>query len=235
VDFQCHSNERSFFVETTTITIPIATSRTGLSHGIEDSGPKFYGTAIKNEVIQKSKQVAGLDRPALIFVTTLHWELSAIGLQTHHLEELLVGSSVITASLSRETGSAVGSPRNEATFDHSLFFESRTNVPRRQHFSGVLVGGFGLLPPDCQVKGVLHPQPARPFDPRCLSDACFGSIQPWPLSAQSRIIWRKACGTLCDDEAETEQRLEKARRRLSGTPLWEEIQRDLRNRKSADP
>ncbi|HMN41870.1 MAG TPA: hypothetical protein PKE29_13580 [Phycisphaerales bacterium] len=232
-DFRCVGNGASFLVEVTTITIPTASDRTGLSHSSKHTGPKYYGTAtaaIKQEIVSKAKQVSGHTVPVLVFVTTLHWEVSAIGLQTHHLEELLIGSSVITSTINRLTGDSVGPIRNEATFDHSLFFATRTNLPLRRHISGVLVGGFGLRPPECVVRGVLHPDPARPFDPRGLTDACFGSIRPWPLTKQSRVVWRKSNGDGCDDATEQEERIEKARRNLHAAGLWDEIHRELRRR-----
>jgi hypothetical protein len=44
----------------------------------------------------------------------------------------------------------------------------------RSSVSGLLLCGFGILPP--RVLGILHPNPARPFDRNLLSDVPFCEV-----------------------------------------------------------
>ncbi len=157
---------------------------------------------------------AGLDKPYLLFIPILHFQASAITLSTRHLEQILLGSTGFGGAFDRAAGAVVGDLHSVAMLDYPSFFRPETLEPIRRHMSAVLVGGFGLVPPDCIVGGVLHPDPLRPFDRACLPDACFGRFDPWPSSDRLRIVWERADGTRCDDEAERERRLKEAEARL---------------------
>jgi hypothetical protein len=214
VDFKCESPAGSFFVEVTTITVATASDKTGLHHHPIGKGAKFYGTAttaVKSEILSKSRQVSGLGDPLLVFVVTLHFEVSALAFETFHLEELLVGSHRIQVPINLTTGDS-GEIEDVVSFDHPLFFQSRTLTPLRRHISGVLLGGFGLREP--VVRGVLHPDPLRPFSVRCLPDTCFGSIRPWPATDTTAVVWQTADGTLCDEKSRRQRELVEGERRL---------------------
>lgn len=236
LDFVCSPREGVFLVEVTTLTIAKASKRTGLDHELAERGPKFYGTAttaIKEKILAKCGQDKELSRPLVIFVVTLHFEVTAIAFQCRHLEELLVGKRVLTWKMNADLSGPAGPLYERCTSDHSLFFESETQTLARRNVSAVLIGGFGIRPPDCVVRGVLHPDPVRPFDPGWLPDVCFGRIEPWPLCSASRVSWQNAAGVLCDDEAEEERARRAAEQRLRRAGyghVLDEIQREIRRR-----
>lgn len=214
-DFKCDSAHGPWYVEVTTIRAATMTNATGLQHH-PTVGACYYGPAteaIKKKIIDKASQVAALDAPVVIFVVTFHFQASALVFSTGHLEDLFVGSQGVRSKINLQSGES-GPLEPHATLDHPLFFQSKTLTPLRQHISAVLLGGFGVHPPDCVIRGVLHPAPRRLFDARNLPDTCFGAIEPWPVEDSSRIVWRKADGTDCSEAADRERRLHQARRHL---------------------
>ena len=185
----------------------------------------------------KAEQAGGLDKPYLLFIPILHFQASAITLSTRHLEQILVGSTGVGGAVDPAAGAVVGELHNVAMLDYPCFFRPRTLEPTRRHMSAVLVGGFGLVPPDCNVGGVLHPDPLRPFDRARLPDACFGRLDPWPPVDGLRIVWERADGTRCDDDAERERRSQEAEARLRKAghgPFLDELVRETKQRTASN-
>ena len=235
VDFACASDGRAYYVEVSTLTTEIVTKETGLPE-LPSAGAKSYRPAtraVMRKVQGKAEQAAGLDKPYLLFIPILHIQASAITLSTAHLEQVLVGSTGVGGAFDRAAGAVVGGLHSVAMLDYPCFFRPGTVEPIRRHMSAVLVGGFGLVPPDCTVGGVLHPDPLRPFDRACLPDACFGRLDPWPPADRLRIVWERADGTRCDDEAERERRSKEAEARLRKAglgPYLDEVAREIEQR-----
>ncbi len=235
VDFACSSDGRAYYVEVSTLTTEIVTRETGLPE-LPSAGASSYRPAtraVMRKVQGKAVQAAGLDKPYLLFIPILHFQASAITLSTSHLEQILVGSTGVGAAFDPAAGAVVGDLRSVAMLDYPCFFRPRTLEPIRRHMSALLVGGFGLVPPDCTVGGVLHPDPLRPFDRACLPDACFGRLDPWPPADGLRIVWELADGTRCDDKAERERRSKEAEARLRKAglgPYIDEVARESKQR-----
>lgn len=201
-DFLCESSGERFLVEVTTITRETTTRRSGLS---ESPDQRFgtYGSimrAIKKKADKKAAQVAGYELPVLVFVVTLHYQASVLCLSCLHVEQLLIGSTGFGITIDAKRGEAVGKPYSTAALDHPVFFGEGTTTPARRHISGILLGGFGLVPPKCVVKGVVHPDPVRPIDIACLPDLRWCMLEPWPsIDGTLGVTWRYGNGAPADD------------------------------------
>lgn len=233
VDFVCTNAAGRYFVEVSTLTTETVTRETGLDHHLS-GGAHCYGDltrAVMRKVIGKAAQAGGLDQPYVLFIPTVHFQASAITLSTHHLQHILVGHTGIGGRYDPEEGAVVGSSYNVAALDSPAFFKPETLQPTRQHMSGVLVGGFGICPP--AVRGVLHPDPLRPFDRECLPDTCFGRLDPWPPTNGLQVVWERADGTPCDGAAERKRHNEEAEKQLRKAglgSLLDELAHEARKR-----
>jgi len=233
-DFVCACEDRSYLVEVSTLTTDAVANATALPE-FPTLGPRWYRSltrAILRKVIHKSPQASDLDLPYVLFIPTVHFQASTILVSTAHLEHILVGSTGIGGAFDPVDG-VIGNLQNVATLDHPCFFETRTLHPTRRHMSAVLVGGFGFVPPDCTIGGVLHPDPIRPFAPICLPDTCLGRLEPWPPANGLRVVWELADGTRCDDEAEREKRTQRSEmnlRRAGFGPFLHELADERRRR-----
>jgi hypothetical protein len=238
VDFVCTNADRRYYVEVSTLTIATVTSETGLQH-LPSGGAQNYGDltrAVMRKVISKAAQASGLDKPYLLFVPTVHFQASAITLSTHHLQHILVGHTGIGGKFDPEEGAIAGGFHHMAMLDSPAFFKPKTLEPVRRHMSAVLVGGFGIRPPECRVRGVIHPDPLRPFDRACLPDTCFGRLDPWPPANGLHVVWERADGTPCDEKTERERRQREAEMRLRKAgfgPHLDEFAHEARKREQA--
>lgn len=207
VDFVCTHAAGKYYVEVSMLTTETVTKETGLQE-FPDQGAQSYGDmtrAVMRKVISKAKQAGGHDKPYLLFLPTVHFQASALTLSTHHLQHILVGHTGIGGRFDPEGGAVVGDLHHMAMLDSPAFFKPRTLEPIRRHMSAVLLGGFGFKRPECVVRGLLHPDPLRPFDRACLPDTCFGRLDPWLPMNGLQIVWERGDGTPCDDESERER------------------------------
>ena len=191
-DFRCDGSYGGFFVEVTNISRQTVSRETNLPE--ESGGPRFYATLtrqIKNEILAKATQFADRDLhgPLVIFVTTLHSHASALCIQRHHVEELLVSSRSVSLLWDPETADAVGRPFQSTDMAFSLATKARSLETTRQHISGVVVAGFGFRPPQFEARGALMPTPQYPFDPRALIDVDFCRFCVWPPIGELRLEW----------------------------------------------
>lgn len=173
-DFLCEKNGL-FLVEVTNIATSTTAQRTGLHPAQEGFG--YYATLtnqLVNEVQTKAAKAAGLVHPLVLLATTLHFDASALCVNKHHLEELLLGSGGVGSSIDLTTGDSRGGLYEYVSFDRTAFSRCDSLDDARRNISALLVGGFGLRPPAANVAGVLHPNPVRPFDPNMLGDIPFG-------------------------------------------------------------
>lgn len=169
-----------FFVEVTNISVDTVTRSTNLQHIPDrDSGPHYYGLLTQNiyrKCRNKTKQVSRKDHPALLFVTTLHFQASAICLGKLEARQFLWGTEKLSASFDTETGDASGDVQNVSAFKNSVFFREDSSFSPRG-ICALVVGGFGLTPPRANVYGVLHPDSPLPFDPRWVPHVEFARLK----------------------------------------------------------
>lgn len=172
-DLLCRQDGQEFYVEVTCIPIEKATRQTGLEHEIKlGANAQFYSLlnrAIFNKCIKKAQQCSEKDAPCLLAIGTFHGRASASCMRKEYLQDLLTGDPCLTMDFDPVEGKTVGEPYQTTKQKSSSFVRpSGKSVFEyaRESISGLLLGGFGCAPP--RMYGILHPNPARGFDPGLL-------------------------------------------------------------------
>jgi hypothetical protein len=196
-DFLCRKNGQKFYVEVKCLTIAKVTKKATLPHlSQSDIGSRAYGNlnkAVFGEVRSKTAQCSNLDAPCLIAVGTFHYRASSLCFAKHLVEELLTGKSYITYRFDSQRGEAAGEGFLSSTLENAAFVKPGPSgwvEEARSPISAILLGGFGCQPPE--VRGLLHPNPARPFDRSLLSQIEFGSLRLDPKQETLSVEWDKA-------------------------------------------
>lgn len=198
-DFLCHKNGLKFYVEVTCICLDTATGRTNLdAFGTATTGSRHYATlnrAIANECKDKTRQCANLDAPCLLGIGTFHFEASALVINQDCIGHLLTDEPQIAVAFDPIAGHGVGDPYQLTDFRRApftrLYGEQLEHM--RQPISGLLIGGFGLMPPP--LFGVLHPDARRPFDPTLLDRISFCRLNVNNLGDTVSAEWLRPIAT----------------------------------------
>lgn len=175
-DFRCQKDSYTFFVEVTCLKIETVTKKTHLEHE-PNSKPQAYAplhNAIWEECVSKTSQCAAVDAPCLLAVGTFHCVASMVAIQPRLLAWLLTGEPKLAWDIDVRTGSGHGDAYQITEFESSAFVRpGKTNGIEfaRLPISGLLIGGFGIRPP--QIFGLLHPSPKQVFAPSILSRIAF--------------------------------------------------------------
>lgn len=189
--FEHHGQK--FLVEVTNLSLDTVTRSTGLSH-LPDENPRArsYGLLTKNiyrKCRNKTPQISRSQYPGVIFVTTLHFQASAICFGKHEARQFLWGTEKLSASFDADSVETVGEVRNVSEFENSVFFSEDSSFSTRG-ICALLVGGFGLTPPRANVYGILHPEPPFPFDPSWIPYVEFASLRREKLDeGQLEVEW----------------------------------------------
>jgi hypothetical protein len=180
-DYICYQGNKHFYVEATCLQRATVTENTGLDpspRGAQDFG--LLTNWIFQKANAKAKQCSGLDGACLLAIGTLHSQASAICFDRFHAEECLTGIPKIEADIDTRTGGMVGEPRNVTNLEKAVPIRPDQSGQRlfeeaRKSLSGLLLCGFGCRP--SVITGLLHPNPARPFDVDLLPNIAFGSLR----------------------------------------------------------
>jgi hypothetical protein len=201
-DYCCTKDNTKFYVEITNLSTDAVIRATQLNPS-PNSGPflspqeRCSGATtfnnltarIKQEISSKAGQCSRLQFPALVFVTLFHWQASVVCVDRHHIVQLLHSKPGLSGKFNPETGALEGELYPTTDMALSSFTKKYTTEPARRNISGILVGGFGLTPPDARVFGVLHPDPVRPFNPELLPHIPFCRFSTWPPVREVVVEW----------------------------------------------
>ncbi len=203
-DFHCESNGSNFDVEVTHISIRKATEVTGLVEG--RTGFCNYST-LNNAIFMackgKAEQCACARYPTLLAVATFHFQASMLCLGKPHVEMLLTGETKITWDMDMQIGKQVGDVYQTTELWSATFLRPDTLQEvgfARSSISALVLCGLGALQRDVHgvwrphVIGVLHPNPARPFDPALLPRVEFGQVEIDRASKQLHVRWPRGNG-----------------------------------------
>ncbi len=191
-DFLCSHLQHSFCVEVTCISIDKAVKETRLPYPTEKGGRNYrslndgFWTACR----RKASQCGRLVHPALVAIGTFHTDASILCLEKPHVAMLLTGETKMTCNIDIRKGEFVGDPYETTEFRSAAFLrrdESESAGFARNSVSGLLVCGLGIAPP--RVLGVLHPNPARRFDPAILPGIEFGEVEIDRALGELRVSW----------------------------------------------
>lgn len=181
-DFLCRAAGHSFYVEVTSISREVATRETGLTGQPGATAYSLLTGRVKEEVSYKAAQFKDFQSglPLVLFVCTLHFEASALCVSRHAVEQMLLGTTGPGWNIDTRAGAGVGAPFQVARFDQSVATRKDSLDTVRKQISATVLAGFGLVPPACKVRGVLHPHALRPFDPNLLPYVEFFRVKHWP-------------------------------------------------------
>ncbi len=146
--------------------------------------------AVFNECQNKARQCGGLDGPALVAVCTFHTQAAQTGLKKLLIEGLLTGETSLAWDIDAQSEDQAGDAYQDTRLQSSAFLRLDPTQElqfARNSISGVLICKLAFLPE--QYLGVLHPNPARPFDPSILPRVEFGSIENDTEAGRLRVSW----------------------------------------------
>lgn len=195
-DFLCVKNNKRFYVEATCITKETATNKAGLSDTLPGTSKvqrfALLTKRIFYEICSKTPQCSNLGAPCVIAIGTLHFQVGCICFNKHATEQLLTGTTFITAPINTQTGQAMREPYEATDLQDSVFIRPVKISPNeieyaRSPISAVLLCPFGSLP--TKVIGVLHPNPNHSFDRTLLPKIEFCRLAEGYQIGQFKAEW----------------------------------------------
>jgi len=190
-DFRCFAGADKFYVEVACIPIAVATEKTGIPDGPHGFSPFCpLNDAIFAKCRGKAAQCKDLDAPTLLAIGTFHSFAAMSSFKKPVVNWVLTGEAEIAWDIDMRTGRQAGETY-QITELHSAAFLRPDATQKvwyaRSSISGLLLCGLGSEQP--RVLGVLHPKPARPFDPAVLPHVEFGQVVIDRASRQLHVAW----------------------------------------------
>lgn len=189
-DFRCEASGSQFYTEVTCVLCSTATARTGIPEEPHSGGVNPFGMteAIFSECVSKAKQGRDMDAPTLVAVGTFHGFAALSSFRKVIVSSVLTGKTKIAWNIDITTGRQVGETYQMTELEKAAFLKPDPHQEvgfARSSISGVVLHGLGGE----RCLGVLHPNPARPFDPELLPDIEFGRVELEHSSRQLRVQW----------------------------------------------
>ncbi len=195
-DFRCERNNETFFVEVACISVEKATEITGLTDGPQAAlRPSPLNDKVFSICKGKAKQCGGQDVPVLLAIGTFHGFACMFSFSPPYVDMLLVGMTKMTVTIDRQTMKSVGGIERESELWSAAFLRPDPEAGigfARSSIAGLLLCGVSLEP--MWVVGVLHPNPARRFEPLLLPGVSFGKVQVDQNTGQLRVTWPNGKG-----------------------------------------
>jgi hypothetical protein len=185
-DFQCFqkqsAGQQHFYVEATCLTSDSVTRATHLDP--HQRGPAYHHLLterFRDECRGKSKQLSGLDAPALLAIATLHGRAGSACFNEAAAKFILTSETRITQNFDPATGAGVGEIYLSTNMRKSAFQRPVKEMPwvledASRSVSGILLCPFGGSGP-YSIVGVVHPNAVRPFDPEWLPRVAMFSVR----------------------------------------------------------
>jgi hypothetical protein len=195
-DFICTKGGKTFYVETTCISIEAATKDSGLSPNVpypsQAQGFSLMTKRIRTEISNKTPQCSNTKAPCIIVIATLHFQAGCLCFGEWAIKDLLTGTPYITRKITVGTGEPIGEVYESTQLEDSAFIRSNKDSPNwiehaRNPVSAILLCGFGSNPPN--IIGCLHPSPNYPFDRTLLAQIKFCRLVDGYQSGQLKIEW----------------------------------------------
>ena len=192
-DFRCYAGGDKFYIEVACVPTAVATEKTGIPNGPHRcSTCRPLNDAIFAKCRGKAAQCKDLDAPALVAIGTFHRFAAMSFFDKPILNWVLTGEAKIAWEIDTRTGKQAGDT-HQITELHSAAFLCPDKTLEvgyaRSSISGLLLCGLPLT--KRTLIGVLHPNPARPFDPAILPKVEFGQVAIDRASRQLHVAWPK--------------------------------------------
>ena len=140
--------------------------------------------------VGKAKQCADAPYPTLLAVVTFHYGATVFCFDKSDISELLTGVTHMRVSLNTGPDRKAGEAYYATEFCSAVFLrpDSSERVGfARNSISALLLCGLKTRPP--KTIGVLHPNPARPFNPANLPQIEFGEVAIDRNAGQLHVTW----------------------------------------------
>lgn len=195
-DFECSKDGKNFYVETTCISVKAATKSSDLNPSpTYPTGAQYFSLMtdrIRNEVSNKTPQCNKVKGSCVIVVATLHFQAGCRGFSKQAAENLLTGTTYITAHVNTKTGEKIGDTYESTRLEDSAFIKPSKDLTNwiehaRNPVSAILLCGFGSNPPN--IVGCLHPNPNHAFDRALLPKIKFCRLIDGYQKGQLQVVW----------------------------------------------
>ncbi len=179
LDFICHPYSFSnFYVEVTSLDAETIAKESRIPNDPHQPGGSFSPITwtLLRKVIRKVRQMAGLSHPHLLVITGTHFMSDAL-LCNFGPSDLLTGNTKIEVPLHN-----IDSPtRMSSQLSNSVFFRFLKGriQPCRKTISAILL--MAIFADQCQVSGLVHPDPNLVFDIKSLPEVPFFRLKSWPI------------------------------------------------------
>ncbi|HET6878925.1 MAG TPA: hypothetical protein VFI31_02145 [Pirellulales bacterium] len=195
-DYRCKKDGQEFYVEVTCVLTATASKKTALSATLPDRRLHpfdiwGFNRAVNAECQNKVKQCANLGAPCLLAIGTFHSMVSTACVKKVLLSGILTGDVGIGWKVDpsqrgeSEKTNFVTDLQNAAF----LYAANQAIQSRRSPLSGLLIGGFGVIP--WRKLGILHPKPIHEFDTKLLDDIEFCRLQHDLHSGLLKTKWSR--------------------------------------------
>ncbi len=190
-DFRCSSNGSHFYVEVTCVLRSTATQKSGILDGSTRWAafdPCGMIDAIFSECANKASQCRDMDAPTIVAVGTFHANAARTCFKRAQVASVLTGKTKIAWDIDTFSGQQTGDSYQVTALEKAAFLKPdlREGVGfARCSISAVLLCGLGIS----RCLGVLHPNPAKPFNPAVLPGIVFGSIEIDRATGRLRVSW----------------------------------------------
>jgi hypothetical protein len=179
-DFRCRVRHHRFYVEVTCISIA-AVDKTREGQWFRPLTAEIWA-----KCRGKASQCADLDAPALLVIGTFHDDGARSNLWRVWFNQIPTGEMHGTWDVDPQTGQT-GDTYESTELCSAAFLrpdETEGIGYARNSVSGLLFCGLRLKNPP---RGVLHPNPVRPFDPAILPQVEFGQVVIDRVSQELRV------------------------------------------------
>jgi len=190
-DYWCFRNKSHFYTEVTCVLRATAAAKTGISEEPRRKGliaPFGMIEAIFSECVSKAKQCRDMDAPTIVAVGTFHSFAAMSCFKKVIVSSVLTGKTKTAWNIDISTGQQAGEMYQLTELEKAAFLKPDPQQEvgfARSSISGLLLCGLGIS----RYLGVLHPNPARPFDPMILKEVEFGRVEFDRASRQFHVTW----------------------------------------------
>jgi hypothetical protein len=188
-DFLCTVDGYCFEVEVTHISIQKAINETGID--VEDQREVcchgLLNRAVAKVCTHKAEQCANRNHPTLLAVTTFHSVAAAICSLRNNIESLLTGERSFTWDMKADTLQPDGDFYGTTSLKFAAFL--CPDKAEKIGYARCSISGLLFCGPGKNIRGVLHPNSIRPFNPMILPNIEFGQVVVDRESGKLRVDW----------------------------------------------
>ncbi len=187
-DFICNpSSEESFLLEVTSLDSASVSKKSDLPLTMSGAGRGAFGLItdkLLSAVKSKTKQLSGRGLPGVLVITSAY-DFSGLLLDRMSAECLMTSAPQFNEPLNGGPDYMTTDLRNAVFCRPGLFNASGEQMflPCRKSVSAILL--IQIYPSCTRIVGLLHPEPAIPFNPNWFPKVPYLRFRQWPLAANN--------------------------------------------------